>query len=83
MIGWEMHFQVSGLGRLVSGSGAGRGVAPATRHLKIVLTANRLPLTAKTCPLPLNPFRLITHAWPTPLCRRISVPDVISSVRWR
>ena len=52
-----------------------------TRHPKIVLTANRQPLTADTCPLPLSPFTLITHACPSPLCPRISALGVISSVR--
>ena len=79
----------SGIGFGCSGSGAGPVMSicnpqpgATTRHPKIVQTANRQPLTADTCPLPLSPFTLITHAWPSPLCLQISVPAVIFSVRW-
>ena len=95
-LGWQvagdafssLRSRPSGLRFGCSGSGAGPGMSTcnpppgaATCHPKIILTANRQPQTAKTCPLPLSPFTLIPHVCPSPLCLRISVLVVISSGR--
>ena len=55
--GREMHFQVSVIGCQVGVFGR-RSLEHAC-HPKVILAANRLPLSAQTCPLPLTLFPLI------------------------